>query len=256
MSASASRSWSRVSTIAWSISSIAGAAANFRWIRLRSSPIIRGRRTPISSSAISRSTTCLSPGKPRWSRKLRRGRSSSPPKPTSSFWRAICKFCRTDSPPSCKGVASTSIILFCRDSRGRNPTTRRTPRGVKVIGATAHFVTSDLDEGPIIEQDVERISHRDTPDDLVRKGRDVERRVLARAVAQRARRSGVAQSGQDGRVCGVEALTAGPAKSPQAMKRGRSLPRFAVARTERPGRFPEWRSPRRAWRIAMSPSVK
>jgi len=43
-------------------------------------------------------------------------------------------------------------------------------------------VTADLDEGPIIEQDVERISHRDTPDDLIRKGRDIERRVLARAV--------------------------------------------------------------------------
>jgi formyltetrahydrofolate deformylase len=55
-------------------------------------------------------------------------------------------------------------------------------RGVKLIGATAHYVTSDLDEGPIIEQDVERISHRDTPDDLIRKGRDIERRVLARAV--------------------------------------------------------------------------
>jgi formyltetrahydrofolate deformylase len=54
---------------------------------------------------------------------------------------------------------------------------------VKVIGATAHYVTADLDEGPIIEQDVERISHRDTPEDLVRKGRDIERRVLARAVA-------------------------------------------------------------------------
>ena len=55
-------------------------------------------------------------------------------------------------------------------------------RGVKLIGATAHYVTSDLDEGPIIEQDVERISHRDTPEDLVRKGRDIERRVLARAL--------------------------------------------------------------------------
>jgi formyltetrahydrofolate deformylase len=51
-----------------------------------------------------------------------------------------------------------------------------------LIGATAHFVTSDLDEGPIIEQDVERITHRDTPEDLVRKGRDIERRVLAAAV--------------------------------------------------------------------------
>jgi len=48
--------------------------------------------------------------------------------------------------------------------------------GVKLIGATAHYVTSALDEGPIIDQDVERISHRDTPDDLVRKGRDIERR--------------------------------------------------------------------------------
>ena len=55
-------------------------------------------------------------------------------------------------------------------------------RGVKVIGATAHYVTANLDEGPIIEQDVERISHRDEPEDLIRKGRDIERRVLARAV--------------------------------------------------------------------------
>jgi formyltetrahydrofolate deformylase len=51
-----------------------------------------------------------------------------------------------------------------------------------LIGATAHYVTADLDEGPIIEQDVERISHQDSPDDLARKGRDIERRVLARAV--------------------------------------------------------------------------
>jgi formyltetrahydrofolate deformylase len=52
-----------------------------------------------------------------------------------------------------------------------------------MIGATAHYVTADLDEGPIIAQDVEPISHADTPDDLVRKGRDIERRVLAAAVA-------------------------------------------------------------------------
>ncbi len=53
---------------------------------------------------------------------------------------------------------------------------------VKLIGATAHLVTADLDEGPIIEQDIEHISHVDLPEDLVRKGRDIERRVLARAV--------------------------------------------------------------------------
>jgi formyltetrahydrofolate deformylase len=52
-----------------------------------------------------------------------------------------------------------------------------------MIGATGHYVTADLDEGPIIAQDVEPISHADTPDDLVRKGRDIERRVLASAVA-------------------------------------------------------------------------
>jgi formyltetrahydrofolate deformylase len=72
---------------------------------------------------------------------------------------------------------------FLPGFKGAKPYHQAHLRGVKLIGATAHFVTSDLDEGPIIEQDVERISHRDMPEDLVRKGRDVERRVLARAVA-------------------------------------------------------------------------
>jgi formyltetrahydrofolate deformylase len=65
---------------------------------------------------------------------------------------------------------------------GARPYHRAHERGVKVIGATAHFVTSDLDEGPIIEQDVVRVSHRDSVGDLVRKGRDLEMVVLARAV--------------------------------------------------------------------------
>jgi formyltetrahydrofolate deformylase len=55
-------------------------------------------------------------------------------------------------------------------------------RGVKIIGATSHYVTEDLDEGPIIEQDIIRVSHRDTVEDLMRKGRDIEKVVLARAV--------------------------------------------------------------------------
>jgi formyltetrahydrofolate deformylase len=71
---------------------------------------------------------------------------------------------------------------FLPGFKGAKPYHQAHARGVKLIGATAHFVTADLDEGPIIEQDVERISHRDTPKDLVRKGRDIERRVLARAV--------------------------------------------------------------------------
>ena len=55
-------------------------------------------------------------------------------------------------------------------------------RGVKIVGATAHYVTSELDKGPIIEQDVVRVSHRDSVADLIRKGRDLERVVLARAL--------------------------------------------------------------------------
>ena len=66
--------------------------------------------------------------------------------------------------------------------QGAKPYHQAHARGVKLIGATAHYATKDLDEGPIIEQDVERISHALGPDDLVRVGRDVERVVLARAV--------------------------------------------------------------------------
>jgi formyltetrahydrofolate deformylase len=72
---------------------------------------------------------------------------------------------------------------FLPGFKGAKPYHQAFERGVKLIGATAHFVTTDLDEGPIIEQDVERISHSDAPDDLVRKGRDIERRVLARALS-------------------------------------------------------------------------
>jgi formyltetrahydrofolate deformylase len=71
---------------------------------------------------------------------------------------------------------------FLPGFKGARPYHQAFERGVKLIGATAHYVTGDLDEGPIIEQDVERISHADTPEDLIRKGRDIERRVLARAV--------------------------------------------------------------------------
>ena len=71
---------------------------------------------------------------------------------------------------------------FLPGFKGAKPYHQAHARGVKVIGASAHYVTGDLDEGPIIEQDVERISHKDRPDDLVRKGRDIERRVLARAL--------------------------------------------------------------------------
>jgi len=71
---------------------------------------------------------------------------------------------------------------FLPGFKGAKPYHQAHTRGVKLIGATGHYVTADLDEGPIIDQDVERITHADTPDDLVRKGRDIERRVLAQAV--------------------------------------------------------------------------
>lgn len=71
---------------------------------------------------------------------------------------------------------------------GANPYRQAYDRGVKIIGATAHYATQDLDEGPIIEQDVIRVGHRDTVDDLVRKGRDLEEIVLARAVRRHVER--------------------------------------------------------------------
>ena len=71
---------------------------------------------------------------------------------------------------------------FLPGFKGAKPYHQAHARGVKMIGATAHYVTTDLDEGPIIHQDVEPISHADSPEDLVRKGRDIESRVLAEAV--------------------------------------------------------------------------
>lgn len=71
---------------------------------------------------------------------------------------------------------------FLPGFKGAKPYHQAHARGVKMIGATAHYVTEDLDEGPIIHQDVEPISHADTAEDLVMKGRDIERRVLATAV--------------------------------------------------------------------------
>jgi formyltetrahydrofolate deformylase len=71
---------------------------------------------------------------------------------------------------------------FLPGFKGAKPYHQAHARGVKMIGATAHYVTADLDEGPIIHQDVEAITHADSPADLVRKGRDIERRVLAEAV--------------------------------------------------------------------------
>ena len=71
---------------------------------------------------------------------------------------------------------------FLPGFKGAKPYHQAHDRGVKIIGATAHFVTKDLDEGPIIEQDVAHVSHSATPEEMIALGRDIERRVLARAV--------------------------------------------------------------------------
>ena len=88
--------------------------------------------------------------------------------------------------PELVGVYPNQIInihhSFLPAFAGARPYQQAHERGVKVIGATAHYVTADLDAGPIIEQDVVRVSHRDTVADMVRKGRDLEKTVLARAV--------------------------------------------------------------------------
>ncbi len=78
----------------------------------------------------------------------------------------------------CVNIHHSSLPGF----KGAKPYHQAFARGVKLIGATAHHVTADLDEGPIIAQDIEHITHSDMPEDLVRKGRDIERRVLAKAV--------------------------------------------------------------------------
>ena len=84
------------------------------------------------------------------------------------------------------GKLSNRIInihhSFLPGFKGAKPYHQAHAKGVKIIGATAHFVTKDLDEGPIIEQDVAHVSHASTPEELIAIGRDIERRVLARAV--------------------------------------------------------------------------
>jgi formyltetrahydrofolate deformylase len=88
---------------------------------------------------------------------------------------------------ACRGRMINIHHSFLPAFAGGRPYHQAYARGVKVIGATAHYVTEQLDEGPIVEQDVVRVSHRDSVEDMVRKGRDLERVVLARAVRLHAR---------------------------------------------------------------------
>ncbi len=89
----------------------------------------------------------------------------------------------------CRALEGRAINIhhsFLPGFKGAKPYHQAHDRGVKLIGASAHYVTADLDEGPIIEQDVVRVTHAESPERLVAIGRDVERRVLSRAVRDHA----------------------------------------------------------------------
>jgi formyltetrahydrofolate deformylase len=97
----------------------------------------------------------------------------------------LARYMQILSPEVCTALPGRIINIhhsFLPGFKGARPYHQAHERGVKLIGATAHYVTSDLDEGPIIEQDVERVNHSMTPAQLTMIGQDIERRVLARAV--------------------------------------------------------------------------
>jgi formyltetrahydrofolate deformylase len=97
----------------------------------------------------------------------------------------LARYMQIFSPELCAALAGRAINIhhsFLPGFTGANPYARAHARGVKLIGATAHFVTSELDEGPIIEQNVVRVSHSRSPGELVVIGRDVESRTLSQAV--------------------------------------------------------------------------
>jgi len=97
----------------------------------------------------------------------------------------LARYMQVLSASLCADLSGRAINIhhsFLPGFRGAKPYHQAYERGVKLIGATAHFVTPELDEGPIIEQDVVRVSHARRPSDLVSLGRDIERNVLARAV--------------------------------------------------------------------------
>ncbi|MCA1440074.1 formyltetrahydrofolate deformylase [Ensifer sp. IC4062] len=97
----------------------------------------------------------------------------------------LARYMQVLSDALCKKMSGRIINIhhsFLPSFKGANPYKQAYERGVKLIGATAHYVTADLDEGPIIEQDIARITHAQSPEDYVSIGRDVESQVLARAV--------------------------------------------------------------------------
>ncbi|MDQ0562951.1 formyltetrahydrofolate deformylase [Rhizobium mesoamericanum] len=104
---------------------------------------------------------------------------------TSAELIVLARYMQVLSDALCKKMSGRIINIhhsFLPSFKGANPYKQAYERGVKLIGATAHYVTADLDEGPIIEQDIARITHAQSAEDYVSIGRDVESQVLARAV--------------------------------------------------------------------------
>ena len=97
----------------------------------------------------------------------------------------LARYMQILSPKLCRALSGRAINIhhsFLPSFKGARPYHQAHQRGVKIIGATAHYVTEDLDEGPIIEQDVERVTHAMSPTELTQVGSDVESLVLSRAV--------------------------------------------------------------------------
>jgi formyltetrahydrofolate deformylase len=97
----------------------------------------------------------------------------------------LARYMQVVSPTMCEALEGRMINIhhsFLPGFKGANPYRQAHQRGVKLIGATAHFVTSDLDEGPIIEQNVVRVDHAQSPAELMRRGQDEESRTLSQAV--------------------------------------------------------------------------
>lgn len=98
---------------------------------------------------------------------------------------ALARYMQVLSPAMCERLTGRAINIhhsFLPSFKGARPYHQAYEKGVKLIGATAHYVTTDLDEGPIIEQEVARVNHTDTPESLTATGQDIESRVLSRAI--------------------------------------------------------------------------
>ena len=112
-------------------------------------------------------------------------------KDTEAELLVLARYMQILTPGFCDRLPGKIINIhhsFLPGFKGARPYHQAHARGVKIIGATAHYVTADLDEGPIVEQAVERVDHMMTPEDLIHLGRDIESSVLSRAVRWHAER--------------------------------------------------------------------